>query len=187
MEYISSAEASARWGISPRQVQRLAAAGRIPGAKKIGGSWIFPAGEVKPGDLRREKRRRPQLLSADLRSLVAATAGPLPADNPDAALDMLDEDRLRLQCQCALAYLRGDFPRAMCCYERMEGDDAARLRAAPLAVAAAISLGDTHSYSEIETFLLKLSSAGTADITAYAELGLAAAAVSVIAPPLVPG
>ena len=35
MEYISAIEASIKWGVSLRQVQRLLADGRIPRAKKI--------------------------------------------------------------------------------------------------------------------------------------------------------
>lgn len=187
MEYISSAEVSTRWGVSLRQVQRLAAAGRIPSAQKIGGSWVVPAGEAKPGDSRREKKCPRCSLSADLASLIAATARPAPAYQQDAIRDTLGEPRLYLQYEGALAYLRGDFARTMRCYEEMKGDEAARLRAAPLAVAAAISLGDSCAYGEIESFLQEYRAAGAADIAAYAELGLASAAVSVIAPQLVPG
>ena len=47
---ISVVEASEKWGVSLRQVQRLLVANRIPRAKKIGRSWIIPADAVKPGD-----------------------------------------------------------------------------------------------------------------------------------------
>ncbi|MCE5328991.1 excisionase family DNA-binding protein, partial [bacterium] len=41
MDYISVSEASERWGVSLRQVQRLLADGRIPNTKKYGRSWMI--------------------------------------------------------------------------------------------------------------------------------------------------
>ncbi|HHT01933.1 MAG TPA: hypothetical protein GXZ96_04500 [Firmicutes bacterium] len=49
----------------------------------------------------------------------------------------------RLQYEMELAYLRGDFARIMCYYEKTQGNEAARLRASLPAVVAAISLGGT--------------------------------------------
>ncbi len=36
-------EAAVRWGVSPRAVQKWAAAGKIPGAEKIGRAWFIPS------------------------------------------------------------------------------------------------------------------------------------------------
>jgi len=55
MDYISATEAAEKWGVTPRQVQRLLASSRIPGAKKCGNSWVIPAGAEKPGDSRFKK------------------------------------------------------------------------------------------------------------------------------------
>jgi len=55
MEYISASEASEKWGVSLRQVQRLLAGNRIPRAKKYGRSWMIPDDAEKPGDARRDK------------------------------------------------------------------------------------------------------------------------------------
>ena len=52
MEYISTKEASAKWGISTIRITILANEGRIPGAKKLGKSWLIPAGATKPLELR---------------------------------------------------------------------------------------------------------------------------------------
>lgn len=186
MEYISTAEVSSRWGVSLRQVQRLLAAGRIPRAKKYGRSWMIPGDAVKPGDPRRGRRCPEQLLSSDLASVIAATTMPMPAHNPDAILESIDQERLRLQYEGELAYLRGDFARTMRCYKRTEGDDAARLRASPVAVAAAISLGDARAYAEIDAYLKKFAASGAGDIAAFAGLGLATAALSAIAPQMAP-
>lgn len=185
MEYISVSEASHKWGVSFRQVQRLLAESRIPGAKKYGRSWMIPVGEGKPADPRRERPQKS--LSYDLAQVIAATTVPMPRDNPDAILDIVSGRRLQLQYEGELAYLRGDFAATMRCFDETEGDDAARLRACPIAIAAAISLGDYHVYTEIEAYLKGWAQAEKGShIAALAKLALATAAVSVIAPNMAP-
>lgn len=48
MEYITTKEASARWGITPTRITILASEGRIPGAYRLGKSWLIPASATKP-------------------------------------------------------------------------------------------------------------------------------------------
>ena len=67
----------------------------------------------------------------------------MPAHNPAEILSMVTEEMSRLQYEMELAYLRGDFARIMCYYEKTQGNEAARLRASLPAVVAAISLGTT--------------------------------------------
>lgn len=186
MEYISALEASVKWGISLRQVQRLLADNRIPLAKKYGRSWMIPEDTEKPADPRREKKLPSKSLSSDLSRIIAATTVPMPFNNPDVILDTVHEERLRLQYEAELAYLRGDFQRTMRCYQRTEGDDAARLRACPIAIAGAISMGDYQKYTEIDAYLKEKADAGGI-VSAISELSLATAAVSVIAPRMAPG
>jgi len=146
---------------------------------------MIPADAKKPADLRREKPQKS--LSSDLAHLIAATTLPMPYDHPDAILDTMGEERLYLQYEGELAYLRGDFARTLRCFSRTAGDDAARLRACPVAVAAAISLGDYRAYTEIDAYLRSAVKAHKGNVAVFAELGLATAAVSVIAPNLAPG
>lgn len=187
MEYISALEASERWGISLRQVQRLLADNRIPHAKKYGRSWMIPDVAEKPVDLRKEKKPPGQSLSSELAHIIEATSGPMPAHNPDAILKIIKEEKPRLQYEGELAYLRGDFARTMRCYDKTEGDEAARLRASLVAVAAAISRGDYPAYLKIEAYLKSYAGAGRgSDSSAIAELALASVAVSVIVPNMVP-
>jgi DNA-binding CsgD family transcriptional regulator len=69
----------------------------------------------------------------------------------------------------------------------MEGDDAARLRACPLTIAAAISLGDYRAYDEISAYLKGIAQAcGDRGVLTAAELALATAAVSIAAPAMAP-
>jgi DNA-binding CsgD family transcriptional regulator len=180
-------EASEKWGVSLRQVQRLLAANRIPRAKKYGRSWMIPGNAEKPADPRREKKPPGQSLSSELAHMIEATSVPMPSHNPDVILKIVKEEKPRLQYEGELAYLRGDFARAMCCYDKTEGDEAARLRASLVAVASAISLGDYPVYLKIEAYLKSYVAAGRcSDSSAIAELALASVAVSVAAPNMVP-
>ncbi len=187
MLYMTAAEASETWGVSPRQAQRLLACGRIPGAQKHGKTWLIPRDAKKPADPRRGKRPPQNALSPALARVVEASSAPLPADHPDAILDAVAHAGARLSYEAELAYLRGDFARALACFQKTEGDDAARLRVCAVAVAAAISLGDYRAYTQIDAYLRGCAKAHPGgDIAAAAELALSAAAVSVIAPNMAP-
>ncbi len=184
MEYISAAAAAEKWGVSLRQVQRLLAGSRIPDAKKFGRSWMIPCDAEKPADPRWGKKPPPNQLSFDITRLLAATAVPLPAHDPDAILDTVSGERERRQYEAELAYLRGDFNRTIRCFLNIVGDDAAKLRACLVAIAAAISAGDYRTFAEIDAYLkssVKANKRGDA-ATVLAELALSTAAVSAVAP-----
>ncbi len=55
MEYISCAEAAAKWGISERRVQKLCEGNRIPSVSKFGSVWLIPKEAEKPADARRKE------------------------------------------------------------------------------------------------------------------------------------
>ena len=187
MNYISAREAAAKWGISLRRVQQFLAAGRIEGAKRYGRTWALPEDTGKPADPRRDKRQPKSALACELAYVLEAASVPMPAANPDAILDTLGEERLRLQYEAEIAYLRGDFEKTLRCYAKTEGDDAGRLRVCPVAVPAAISAGDYRAYSEMDAYLKQCAAAHAGGGAAtLAELARATAAVSAIAPLLVP-
>lgn len=52
MKYLSTREASKKWGITPRRIQVLCTEGRIPGAIRIGEIWGIPEDAEKPVDAR---------------------------------------------------------------------------------------------------------------------------------------
>ncbi len=186
MEYLSTTETARIWGVSLRQVQRLLVNGRILGAQKYGRLWMIPAYAAKPIDLRKERKLPQEMLSSDLNQIIVATTVPMPCNNPDAIIDIVSGRRLQLQYEGELAYLRGDFEKTMRCFIALEGDNAARLRACPAAIAAAISLGDYRAYTEIETYLkecVKINKGS--DAAVFADLALVTAAVSVIVPNMV--
>ncbi|NDO19738.1 helix-turn-helix domain-containing protein [Lachnospiraceae bacterium MD329] len=52
MNYITIAEASEKWGISERRIQKLCEENRIDGTVKFGRSWAIPKKAQKPVDAR---------------------------------------------------------------------------------------------------------------------------------------
>lgn len=52
LDYISVKEASAKWEISERWVQKLCRDDRIKGVVRFGNSWMIPKSAQKPKDLR---------------------------------------------------------------------------------------------------------------------------------------
>ena len=187
MDYMTAAEAAEKWGVTIRQVQRLLAANRIEGAIKYQRLYLVPADAAKPADPRFEKKQPQYSLSDDLDEVIAATALPLPCDDPDAILEIVCNEPARLQKEGYLAYLRGDFKRAIQCFRKIGDNDAAKLRSCSLAVGAAISTGDYPLFTEIESYCkgFILADMG-AKVTAVAEWALATAYTSAFAPAMVP-
>jgi len=58
VDYITTKEAAKNWGITERMVVYHCSAGRIKGAKKMGNTWIIPAGAEKPADKRYNVNRK---------------------------------------------------------------------------------------------------------------------------------
>lgn len=57
MEYLTTAELSVQWNITPRRIGVLCAEGRIDGAIKKGKTWLIPADSKKPSDKRFNKHK----------------------------------------------------------------------------------------------------------------------------------
>lgn len=58
MEYISTKEASLKWGISERRIRVLCSENRIKGAFSLGKTWNIPKDAEKPYDRRFEKKKK---------------------------------------------------------------------------------------------------------------------------------
>lgn len=58
MDYITPKEASIRWGISERRIQKLCEENRIDGAIRFGKVWAIPKDAQKPADGRLKENRR---------------------------------------------------------------------------------------------------------------------------------
>jgi hypothetical protein len=57
MDYMSCADAAAKWCISERRVQKLCEGERIPGVSKFGSVWLIPKDAEKPVDGRKKENR----------------------------------------------------------------------------------------------------------------------------------
>jgi len=51
-------EASERWNISERWIQKLCEEGRIEGVQRFSRSWMIPKEAQKPADLRKKQKRK---------------------------------------------------------------------------------------------------------------------------------
>lgn len=50
MDYMTLKETAEKWNVTPRQVNYLCSAGRIPGAVKMASVWLVPKNADKPVD-----------------------------------------------------------------------------------------------------------------------------------------
>ena len=193
MEYMTVHEASKKWGLSVRSVQRLLASGRILGAKKHLRDWLIPAAAKKPGDPRLEKKGPQQKsLSAELDHVIEMTTRPIPLGNLDAMMASAapgdHEEWFWLYVEGTLAYLRGDYEKVIRCYHDMDGRDAAKLRFSAMAIAAAISTGDYPLFLRVEAFCKSIIKADLgASWAALAEYNLAVAYSGAFAEAMIPG
>lgn len=54
MDYITTSEASKKWGISSRRIAILCQQNRIEGTIKKGKMWLIPCTSIKPKDARKK-------------------------------------------------------------------------------------------------------------------------------------
>lgn len=57
MNYITTREAAAKWGITDRMVLYHCTSDRINGAVKMGNTWLIPKDAVKPADKRYGRKK----------------------------------------------------------------------------------------------------------------------------------
>ena len=187
MEYRTIAETAVAWGVSERWVYKYLTDGRVKGAIRFGTAWMIPSKAEKPEDPRRTKESPQSLLLCSLSDILTTTTVPMPNNNPDAILDTIQEERLRLHFEAELAYLRGNFELTKECFRRTEGDDPSRIRACSVAIAAAISTGDYPFYLEVEGFLNGIIAVNANDeLAAFAELCLSSAYTGALVPNMLP-
>lgn len=56
LDYISVQQASDKWEISKRRIQKLCEENRIDGVVRFGRAWAIPKDAEKPADARKKKR-----------------------------------------------------------------------------------------------------------------------------------
>ena len=187
MSYRSARETAAAWGVSDRQIQRLLHDGRIPGARKFGGSWMIPADAKKPGDPRRERRAPGDAPSTYLACCLLSYVIPMPIDDADTVLPTLPDDKQRAQYAAELSYYRSDFDAVKRYYETVSPSDDTYLCASTIAIVAAMSTGDYELFSRVDRAVKALAANTASKATAASASiipGLAAACQN--APELAP-
>ena len=65
MEYLNIAEVAQKWGISPRRLQTMCAAGKIKGASRFGKAWMIPETAQKPADGRTKATKEGRTAETD--------------------------------------------------------------------------------------------------------------------------
>jgi len=58
MDYITPKEASQKWGISERRIQKLCEEGRIEGVVRFSKVWAIPKDAQKPADARKKPQSK---------------------------------------------------------------------------------------------------------------------------------
>lgn len=103
MEYITIQEASEKWGITDRRIQRLCAEGRIEGAKKFGRQWAIPSITDKPSDARvktgkyiKEFSEVNDIKKMDItRGVYMETENDKPGVSPEDVLEQIGYDKIK--------------------------------------------------------------------------------------------
>lgn len=186
MEVLSTKEASEKWGIHIRMVQRYCIEGRILGAKKYGNNWMIPISAAKPMDSRSQSRKGPQTgVYPSCRVMTGIIL--LPEVRRQSFLPSGADKIQRRQLDCELDYVRGDFEKVKNFFATEDADSPSKFYASSLALAAAISTGDYGFYDQVDAFLQnQIHNQQNADMAKIAELFLATAPVSMFAPEMVP-
>lgn len=144
-DYISVAEAARRWGVTPRQVQRLLAEKRIPGARRHGRAWLIPRTADKPEDNRQNRRARAGAgdLIYDMGCAMPLLCGVFEAGKCRAAIAALPDPARRLaEAELCLYTARAD-ETVQLCAGLLDADDVClRLSALLLTALGSVACGD---------------------------------------------
>ena len=186
MDIIAAKEASEKWGIHIRMVQRYCMEGKIQGAKKYGNNWMIPKNAKKPTDLGKQCQKKQK--SYDYPACKVMTSiMPLPKGREQSLFPM-DADEIQLkQFECELAYVRGDFELVKNLFKDAAEDSPSKFYGSSVAIAAAISTGDYGFFDKVDNYLKNhIANNENIEIAKVAELFLATAPVSMFAPEMAP-
>ncbi|MGI6109539.1 MAG: hypothetical protein ACOYB8_06835 [Eubacteriaceae bacterium] len=149
MEYLTTQEASEKWNISLRYVQKLLAAGKVEGAVKVSRTWLIPADARKPDNIGcnsdHDRISKPHLEGHMLIEAIRFAPGTL-----EEKINAITDTRKQHQALCELAYLRGDFKAGLSEYHTTDPSDPMRVYILNLACLCAISTGDYVLFGQID-------------------------------------
>lgn len=170
MDYISTNEAAERWGVSPRNIQRLLHEGRISGARKYGNSWLIPADAKKPPDPRRARKlapeRTPFTLPRECPELIMTTLYNTPGSAERVTASLSDDPAAQRLFRAQLAYFRGETESAArLAGELLEesGANDARLGCGFVLCLSAMYTGDASAWTSAYEMVQSIPCAGPGD------------------------
>lgn len=171
MDYMSTKETSQKWNISVRHVQRLLSSGQIAGAKKYGNSWMVPANARKPSlpisDCKAASSHNQAVTDV---SYKFTGCYHMPKANSALLLSGFNDPSERRACKALLEYLRGEYDKAVQCFDEIDPTHPSKLNACFLSSAAAISSGNYEAFNKIDIFLKKISAGSNESNANYAKL-----------------
>lgn len=145
---ITVAQAAERWGISVRQVERLAKAGRIEGVQKIGRTLLIPETAARPADLRRTVGNGEKAVQKSYSFDLC-----IPFRRTDLR-PVCEKAGWEEVAEAQGAYYRGDGQPAIRLYRKLPADADGWLTAATMALFAAIDAEDEYLITQIRSELL---------------------------------
>lgn len=116
MEYWNITQTAENWGISPRRLQTLCAAGKIPGATRFGKAWMIPKSTQKPAD-GRTKASKEQRSSATKKNMPMPRKTPFlhmtdlyssPGDGEKSVAALEGNPEAQVLLSAEIAYSKGD-------------------------------------------------------------------------------
>jgi len=186
MDVISAKEASEKWGIHIRMVQRYCIEGKIPGAEKHGNNWLIPLEAKKPTSSKNQHLEQSQAYDYPSCKVMTSIIS-LPDIGAQGPLLSGGDELQYRQSECEMAYVRGDFEFVKKLFTDAPEASPSKFYFSSVAIAAAISTGDYNFYTQVDTFLkTQISTQKNAEIANLAELFLATASVSMFAPEMAP-
>lgn len=119
MDYLKINDIAALWGVSPRRVQTLCAAGRIEGAVRFGRDWMIPRDARRPADGRTKAGRQEERLHLEADQplprktpfLYMTDLYSTPGTADDCAAALADNHEAQVLFAAEVAYSRGEIDR----------------------------------------------------------------------------
>ena len=174
MEYLNITETAAKWGISPRRLQTLCAAGKIEGATRLGRAWMIPKSARKPvdgrtkagrsGDRGTKEENMPMPRKTPFLHMTDLYSAPGTAEKSIAALSYNPEAQTLFSAE--LAYSRGEvdkvYESAYYLLHKCSGFYAV-ISAGMLLALCAIWRGDLHMWRQAKIHMVEAPATSEAD------------------------
>ncbi len=115
MEYLKAKDVAERWGVSPRRIQAMCAAGKLEGAVRFGRDWMIPKhtpqpqdGRTKSGRVKAEKQLLEDMpMPRQTAFLYMTDLYSIPGTADTCAERLMDNHEAQVLFEAEIAYSRG--------------------------------------------------------------------------------